>query len=174
MSSAHQQLLLPPASIDIVDRLRPVDYDFVAVIAASMEQRGQDQPIIVRLVEGRHRLVAGAHRHAAALALEWQTIRCELQDLDDDQARLCEIDENLARRELAPLDRSIFLTQRKQTWDRLHPDAGDGGDRRSEVFRSHRVRSDRFSRQAADKTGLSERPRRCCGSATSRPAGPSG
>lgn len=160
-----EQRLIPIMLIDVVDRLRPVDPDWVEVIAASMAERGQDQPIVVRPDgENRFRLVVGAHRLDGAWRLEWPAIRCEVRNLSDAEARLAEIDENLARRELGPLDRALFLSERKRVWEALHPDTQHGGDRRSGGIKSQRLRLDRglptperFSKSAARKTGLSER-----------------
>ena len=40
------------SSIDDTGRLRPVNLDHVELIAASIEERGLEQPIVVRTVEG--------------------------------------------------------------------------------------------------------------------------
>lgn len=152
--------------IAIIDRLRPIDEDWVAVLMSSMDDRGQDVPIIVRPmppVKGAdHALVAGLHRLTAAERLGWSEIDVDIRPLDDDAARLAEIDENLMRRELSALDRGVFMRERKLVWDRLHPDAAKPGpkaggsvaDRSSQPLRQF---AQRFTADAAERTGFSER-----------------
>lgn len=162
------------ATIDAADRLRQVDPDIVAALAASFNEVGHRTPIIVRSGEGnRALLVAGAHRLAAAKLLGWQSIRAEFLDLDAQQARLVEIDENLIRAELTALDRALFLVERKRIYELLHPETVHGGDRKStrKMKPADQVANlatwSRFSTDAAEKTGLSERSvQRACELAT--------
>lgn len=65
-----ERRLLPLASIDLGDRLRPIDPVWAQAIAASFAERGQDQPIVVRPDGERFVLVTGGHRLAAAPAGE--------------------------------------------------------------------------------------------------------
>lgn len=102
-------------------------------------------------------LVAGAHRQRAAEILGWTVIPAILREIDEDQARLVEIDENLMRRELNALDRAIFLLERKEVHERLHPETRHGGDRRAIKSQSLRLDPKRFTAEVADKIGLSER-----------------
>jgi hypothetical protein len=69
-------LSLPLDRVVVAERLRPVNADYVELIAASMGERGQDTPIKVGPpdAEGRHRLIAGGHRVAAAQMLGWAKI----------------------------------------------------------------------------------------------------
>lgn len=154
--------------IDADDRLRPVDPAWAEALAAAMHERGLDQPIVVRPLDGatgaEFALVAGGHRLAAARLLGWSTIRAEVRDLDALEARLVEIDENLVRHELTALDRAIFLRERKGVWERLYPQTAHGGERKSlkrkGEIKSQCLRLDqvgRFSAEAAAKIGLSER-----------------
>ncbi len=148
-------------AIEIIERLRPVDADNVAAIAASMAEIGMQQPIIVRPVDGsnRLRLVAGAHRVAAAIQLGWDEIGAIVLPVDDAQARVIEIDENLMRRELSLLDRAIFLGQRKGLHEIAHPETAHGKSKRKSRDRkvANLATFSRFSADAARKTGLSER-----------------
>ena len=125
-----------PASLDMIvveDRLRAVDEAAVTHIAESMHQQGQLYPIQLRTIEpGRFRLVAGAHRAAAARMLGWTHIEAFLvDDLEEEEAALLEIDENLYRVELDAFDRGRFLCKRKQIYQRLYPETKPGGDRKS-------------------------------------------
>lgn len=152
------RMRLPLARIVVIDRLRPVDEDWVAVLSSSMADRGQDVPIVVRPmppVKGAdHALVAGLHRLTVAQRLGWDEIDVDIRQLDDDAARLAEIDENLMRRELSALDRGVFMRERKLVWDRLYPEAAKPGPRAAGEL-SQPLR--RFTEEAAERTGFSER-----------------
>lgn len=149
--------------IDVGERLRPVDPDYVALLAASMAERGQDTPIVISAggPDGNHRLIAGAHRLAAAQSLGWEEIEALVSDAEGLEADLLEVDENLMRRELSALDRAVFLAKRKEIYEALNPEAAHGGDRRSAKAKtksqSFATWSERFSKATAEKLGLSER-----------------
>lgn len=131
-AGAPQILELRPDQIEIGDRLRPVDRDHVAFIRQSIEAMGQLQEVVVRPPAegaGAFRLVAGAHRVVACGDLG-RPVRARVEPISDDQARMLEVDENLARHDLTELDRSFFLVRRKELWERLYPEAKKGGNRR--------------------------------------------
>lgn len=118
---------IDPEAITVADRLRAVDAAWVEAIAESIEHNGQSTPIQVRrLVDDRCHLVSGAHRLAACQRLGIE-VRAEVLDCDDLKARLIEIDENLFRRELNPLDRAVFLAERKAVYLELYPETKHGG-----------------------------------------------
>lgn len=148
--------------IDDSDRLRAVDPSWVEVIQASMAERGLDEPITLRPIAGgeRLKLVAGGHRLQAARNLGWSEIDAKVRQLNDLEARLVEIEENLVRHELTALDRAIFLAEHKAAYEALHPEVAHGGDRKSRKKQGeNQVASfaTRYSKQAANRTGLSER-----------------
>ena len=129
-----------PAQIDMIeveDRLRSVDEAAVDHIAESMEARGQIYPVQIKTIEpGRFRLLTGAHRVAAARKLGWTHIEAFLvDDLDEEEVSLLEIDENLCRAELTPLDRCRFLARRKEIYERLFPDTKHGAHLKSPPWR---------------------------------------
>lgn len=160
--------------IDTSKRLRPVHPAHVELIAASIEQKGLTQPILVRPRrpedgEGLpYILVVGGHREAAFRLLGWTELTVDKQviirDMDALEARLIEIDENVARHELNALDRALFLLERKEVYEKIRAGAlGRGGDRKSAKFKekinseSFRIDfSERFSEDAAKRTGYSE------------------
>ncbi len=81
-------------------------------------------------------------------------------EASDLEAKLIEIDENLMRRELSPLDRAVFLMARKEVHEEMYPDTKNGGDKKSVDFKDKNQiakLANRFSKAAAEKTGLSER-----------------
>lgn len=159
--------------IVVAVRLRGVDPAAVELIAASMAEIGQETPIIVQETLGDgYLLIAGAHRLAAARLLGWGDVRAKIlpDSVTFEQARLIEIDENLARRELSELDRAVFLAERKQIYDVLHPEARLGANQHSRGFAKSGEPSDegseapqdvvfaaRFSADTAARIGLSER-----------------
>jgi ParB family chromosome partitioning protein len=143
--------------IDATDRLRPVDPAHIEALAVSIGQTGLQSPVILRPDGNRYRLVAGAHRVAACSALGWVSIDAIIQNVTDDEARLIEIDENLMRRELSVLDRALSLAERKAVHDRLHPETAQRGRRKKELSPTWRQFGERFTKQAAKRTGLSER-----------------
>lgn len=151
--------------IDVPARIRPVNEAWAAEVAESMKAVGQMQPIVVRPTDTgeRYLLVIGAHRLAAAKRLAWTEILAEIRTYDGLRARLAEIDENLIRHELTALDRAIFLAERKEVWEELYPQTKHGGNRKSLTKQAkNQVANDchlipRFTAEAAERTGLSER-----------------
>lgn len=146
--------------IDAVDRLRVVDPDRAMLIAAGMAEEGQKTPIEVRpnpKKPGRFILVVGGHRLEGALRLGWEEIDAEIVDLSADAARLREINENLYRADLTVLDRAVFLAEKKRLYEKLHPATKHGGDRRSDQAAIFGDLAPRFTEEAQERLGLSER-----------------
>ncbi|QGA56188.1 ParB/RepB/Spo0J family partition protein [Brucella sp. 2280] len=159
------------SDIDIPeDRARELDMDWAQALASMIAAQGLINPITVRMVDGRPRLVTGLHRYTGVGLLEWETIPARISNAaTDDEARLEEVMENLGRNELKVLDRCHHLYELKQVYERLYPEAKRGGDRgnqhtggkrqklplakpdgqQSEIFG--------FTVATAEKTGLSER-----------------
>ena len=134
----RQTVLLPLDRIDLGDRLRSVNQPAVTHIAESIRRHGLQNPIQVRrLADDRYALVTGAHRCQAVRSLGQSSIEAFVLDiLDADELDLLEIDENLMRSELHPLDRGRFLFRRKHIHERLYPQARTGGDRKSSQYKA--------------------------------------
>jgi N6-adenosine-specific RNA methylase IME4/ParB-like chromosome segregation protein Spo0J len=117
------------------------------------------QPIVVRPSGARYTLVAGAHRLKAKKQLGHTNIAAVILDgLDADAALLAEIDENLMRADLSPAERALHVGRRKELYEKLHPETKHGGDRKSDSSRQGgRLDAARFTKDAAKKTGRSER-----------------
>lgn len=150
--------------IDTSGRLRDVDMDDARRLAASMQDgeiRRQITPISVRQVgEDQYKLTAGAHRVAAAEINGWEDIKAQIDDCDDDEAKLREIDENLYRSELSPFDQANFLAERREIWERMHGALKRGGDRRSKgqiVPLIEAMKAPGFFSETAQKFGLNEK-----------------
>lgn len=137
-------------------RLRALDERWVEAIAESIGQIGQKTPIEVVVADNGYRLVAGAHRLAAMRRLGHSFVRAVVSDLNELQARLSEIDENLFRRELGPLDRGVFLRERKEVYLALHPEtaAGIAGGKARQGTANEMFS---FADATAEKIGLGKR-----------------
>ncbi|OCP17401.1 MULTISPECIES: ParB N-terminal domain-containing protein [unclassified Ensifer] len=165
-AAAEQDIKI--TDIDIPeDRARSFDPEEAAALAAIIATQGMLHPVRVRMVGNRYSLVAGLRRLEAARLNGWERVRSTISNAaSDDEARLEEVMENLARAELSALDRCHHLYDLKQAYERLHPDAKNGGDRRSET-RTQKLRSDpadhaapeifSFAAHTAEKIGLSRR-----------------
>lgn len=157
------------SDIYIEDRLRPVDPISAAALAVSIEEIGLTDRIDLRRVRTRkkgpngeaHRLtlLAGAHRLDAFHQLGHETIPADIWDCTDDYARLVEIDDNLARNELSPLDRAVFLCRRKDVYERMYPQAKRGavGTLASTGVQTDNLAVRGFVASTAEQTGQSER-----------------
>ncbi|MBO6704858.1 MAG: ParB/RepB/Spo0J family partition protein [Roseitalea sp.] len=151
--------------IAVVDRVREVDVDHARFIANSIVENGQIQPALVRPTPNAengakpYTLVVGGHRHLACQIAQLETLRAEVRKLSPEQAKVLEIDENLARHDLTVLDRAISLAERKKAYEKLHPQTKHGGDRKSAMYTDQDGKLDvlKFSEDAADKLGISER-----------------
>lgn len=149
---------VPVGEIDDTGRLRPVDPAYVAMLAENLAQTLKlRQPIeLRRLKKGGYRLIAGAHRLAAVKAMGWPEIDAFVYEATDAEARLAEIDENLVRHELNPLDRAVFLAERKAVYEQLHPEtkAGVAGGKARQGSATEIIS---FARDTAERIGLTDR-----------------
>lgn len=110
----------------------------------------------------QNRLIAGHTRLLACKQLGWTHIRAVVLDLDDLTSELAELDENLVRKHLAPLELGEQLTRRQKIYEELHPDAKAGVRRPAGMNRSignnvDEISSPTFVQDTAAKTGMSER-----------------
>lgn len=152
---------VPLSDIIVRSRLRPVSEAAVESLIASIGELGvmKDAVHLRKRKEGLF-LMAGAHRLEAATRLGWATIPAKVwTDVTDDWALLMEVDDNIAGAELNPLDTAVFLAERKKIYERLHPEAKRGGDRKSAAFADQTdmmsVRS--FAAATAEKFGIDPR-----------------
>jgi N6-adenosine-specific RNA methylase IME4/ParB-like chromosome segregation protein Spo0J len=145
---------LPLASITVPrNRLRALRPETVDELTESIRARGLLQAIVVRPGSPGYVLSAGRHRLEAHRKLGLASIRAVVREgLDADQAELIEIDENLIRADLSPIERDLHHARRKQLYERAHPETKRGGDRRS---KSHgaTLKSPAFINDTARKTG---------------------
>jgi ParB family transcriptional regulator, chromosome partitioning protein len=150
---------IPVKDIVVGQRMRRLRDDVVDHLAESISAQGLLQPITVRprgatnywLVYGHHRLEAVrqcGHTHILAFVRE---------GLKADEALLAEIDENLVRADLSPAERALHLHERKRLYEKLHPETKRGATGKGRAKSRQNGESIRFSKDAAQKTGRSER-----------------
>ncbi len=165
----HAGFLVRLDQIRASARLREVDPDWVELLAESIARDGVTSPLTVRPArdvtkggrwgkahEGLYDLLAGAHRLEAARKAGLEEVPVEIRHPESpDAARLIEIDENLIRHELRPLDRAVFLAERKAIYERLHPETRQhvaGGHAKAKGSASVTMT---FAKATADRIGLS-------------------
>lgn len=150
---------IPLDAISTSGRLRLVDPDRALLLASNIEAEGLQVPVEVRATkkDGRFQLVTGAHRVEAVRLLQWASIDAVVLAINADEARMREIDENLYRAELTELDRAVFLAEKKRLYEKMHPQTRHGGDRKSDQAAILGGLISRFSTDACERLGLSER-----------------
>lgn len=162
LTAGSPAFLAKVSTIDVTGRLRPVDEAHAQLIAASMNESGLIQPVVVRNDPAGNglKLVVGGHRLRGAAILSWDEIPAILIECSDEEARQIEVDENLARKELTALERAQFLAERKRVYEALHPEAAHGKAKRPKTEKgkvANLATFTRFSKDAAKSTGLAER-----------------
>ena len=76
-------------------------------LAHSLKTIGLQQPIVVQKEAGRYKILVGQRRFLAAKRLEWPTIAARVvEGLDEGDALLRSLSENIHRRDLTPNDKS--------------------------------------------------------------------
>lgn len=158
---------IPVSSIHVGERQRPIDADHAIAIAASMDERGLINPVTVRSTPNQgggktpFTLVAGGHRLFAAKSLAWDEIDAIMVSADANEAILIEIAENLFRNELTALNRALFVSKYRETWEETHGAINPQGGRPSKkhrhdggvIFASGKELSDRVK----ERLGISGR-----------------
>lgn len=128
---------IPIAQIHVGERMRPVDEDEAAAIAASMAARGLINPITVRPTPAAnggktpYTLVAGGNRLRAAVLNEWPEIDALVVSTDIAEAQLIEISENIFRNKLSPVDQGVFVAKFREIHEEKYGKIQRGGDRKS-------------------------------------------
>lgn len=109
-----------------VDRLEPnpvqprslIDPARLAELAASIQESGMVQPILVRRAGGRYQIIAGERRWRAAQQLGLATVPVTVREVPDDRLLELALVENIQREELSPLEEAAAF-QRLQEELRL-------------------------------------------------------
>lgn len=108
------------------------------------------------------RLVAGYHRLEACKRLGWSEIDATIITVNELDAELAEIDENLIRNELTQLERAEALARRKELYEAKYPEAKRGtagaiGSNKSQGRKIDASETVSFAIDTAAKTGLTPR-----------------
>lgn len=98
------------------DRFRQVEQGSILQLVDSINLSGLLQPIIVN---SDNILVDGNHRLEAVKSLGWSKIDCIVKDITDIEADLIQVDTNLIRNDLTPLEQVIHLQKRVELLDIL-------------------------------------------------------
>lgn len=105
------------------------DAEHVKMLAESIEQLGGEliNPITVNK---KLEVIAGEHRYRAARLAGQTSIDVKIVDAEGDRATLLRVDENLGQRRRSALELAEMLRERKEAYEREHPEAPKrGGDR---------------------------------------------
>jgi len=125
----------------------------VKSLAASIKILGQLQPIGL---DGENQLIWGRHRLDAHKALKRTKIEAVILTCEDIEAQLAELDENLERQALTPLEYSGALAKRKKLYEALHPETKHGGaPGKAGGGKAKDPRNASFAEDTAQKTGQS-------------------
>jgi ParB family chromosome partitioning protein len=109
-----------------VDRLEPnpvqprslIDPARLAELAASIQESGMVQPILVRRAGGGYQIIAGERRWRAAQQIGLATVPVTVREVPDDRLLELALVENIQREELSPLEEAAAF-QRLQEELRL-------------------------------------------------------
>lgn len=95
----------------------------IGSLAESLKTHDMLQPILVRLVNGRHQLISGERRLRAAIQAGWSRIPARIREADDRLVAELAIVENLQRKDLNAIEKALsfrrYLHEHGSTQDEL-------------------------------------------------------
>ena len=144
------------SSIKINPGRREAEPKAIEELAKSIAAVGLMNPVTL---DQNNTLIAGLHRLEAAKLLGWTEIECTAMGMDDVQAELAEIDENIVRTRLNRQELCEQLLRRKEIYETLHPEARHGM-RNGQTAKNANLASletKSFAEDTAEKTGMSKR-----------------
>ncbi|MBF2009390.1 MAG: ParB N-terminal domain-containing protein [Chlorogloeopsis fritschii C42_A2020_084] len=134
---------------------RPLNGEKVKELKESIQAMGLLNPITV---DGDYKLIAGLHRLTACQMLGLEEIECNVVNYEDtEQARLAEIDENLIRNELEPLERHELWLEREQILQKLGLRAKPGDNQHTLKGSAMVAPPPKTTKEMAKNAGFSER-----------------
>lgn len=88
----------------------------IEALASSIRESGVLQPVVVRIKEGRHELVAGERRLRAASAAGLKAVPAIVRNLDDSEMLKMALVENIQRQDLNPMEKAAAFRSLMQTF----------------------------------------------------------
>jgi len=155
MATVAELREIPVDKIDVSSRPARRFLGDVAALAESMQEYGLQQPISVRVNGDRFALTSGLRRLTATRMLQWATIPAFVRRVDEDQAYLLDLIENLQREDLSPEEEADALSELLRTRSWTLQQLADA-IKRSVAYISKRIRvfEDPLMRQAVVERGL--------------------
>ena len=92
------------------------DEDKLQELAASIEEHGHIQPVVLRKVKRGYEIVAGERRWRAARIIGIREIPCIVKELSDEENMLLAIIENMQREDLNPIEEAEGISQMIDTY----------------------------------------------------------
>jgi len=131
--------LIPVADITASQRNPRRRLHGIDELSASLAAHGMLQPVLVRRSDEHYELVAGHRRLAAAMQLGWEAIPAIVRAVDEDEAYVLTIVENLQREDLSVREESDALAVliKERNWS-THQVAA--AIQRSQAYVSKRLR----------------------------------
>ncbi|MFT8310569.1 MAG: nucleoid occlusion protein [Sporolactobacillus sp.] len=83
------------------------DPEKIHELAATIEEHGVIQPIVLRPTGDKYEIIAGERRWRAVSSLGWETIPAIIKPLNDDQSASIALIENLQREELTAIEEAM-------------------------------------------------------------------
>ena len=135
---------------------REAESKAVEELAKSISAVGLMNPVTL---DQNNTLIAGLHRLEAAKLLGWTEIECTAMGMDDVQAELAEIDENIVRTRLNRQELCEQLLRRKEIYETLHPETRHGmrNGQTAKNANLATLETKSFAEDTAEKTGMSKR-----------------
>lgn len=120
-------------------------------LAASIQQHGLLQPLLVRPVERAFEIVAGHRRFRACKSLRWRYVPCKIKELSDREAFEIQLVENLQRNSLDPVEEAEAFSKYvlEYGWGGVSELAGRIG--KSEEYVSHRLQVLKLPEEVKDE-----------------------
>lgn len=158
--SASNYRDIPLDLIDIDEnRARPLDTDWVEVLAESIAEQGLLNAITIRPIGKRYKLISGGHRLDAVKLNGSEAITCHVRDYGDKNithVRLEEITENVIRNGLNALDTARSLFELDAIYKELYPGLKQGGNRTG-ADAENQTALNAVRAELYEKVGLGER-----------------
>lgn len=92
------------------------DEDKLKELAASIEEHGLIQPVVLRKMKSGYEIVAGERRWRAARIIGIKEIPCIIKDLTNEENMLLAIIENMQREDLNPIEEAEGISQMIDTY----------------------------------------------------------